>query len=121
MKKVVSLILVVLTIITVMFVGSVPACAGGSEGIPTKSRAETVHTSAAHANKNNPTIITTECPDRKGSTELGSTINEINPSTYIIIAIGILIVVLVSVMLIGYTVKKKKKSAAEDNAEKDEE
>ena len=121
MKKVVSLILVVLTIITVMFVGSVSASAGGSGGFPTRTRAQTVHTSYAEAHKHVPTHITTEVPDKKASPALGSTVNEINPSTYIIVAIGILIVVLVSVMLIGYNVKKKKKSAAEDNAEKDEE
>ena len=120
MKKVVSLILVVLTIITVMFVGSVSASAGGGEGLPTRTYAETKHTSYAEANKHVPTHITTELPWQQAS-PAGSTVNEINPATYIIVAISILIVVLVSVMLIGYNVKKKKKSAAEDNAKKDEE
>ena len=104
MKKLASIVLSVLTVCIMMSVASVPACAiRDKEGkLPLATSAiATFHNAVPQAS--------------------GSTINEINPSTYIIVAIGILIVVLVSVMLIGYNVKKKKKSAAEDDAEKDEE
>ena len=103
MKKLASIVLSVLTVCVMMSVASVPAYAirdtSGKLPLATSAIA-TIHAGMAQA---------------------GSTVNEINPATYIIVAIGILIVVLVSVMLIGYNVKKKKKSAAEDNAKKDEE
>ena len=99
MKKFASIVLSVLTVCIMMSVASVPACA-----IRDKEGKLPLATSA---------IATFH--------STGSTVNEINPSTYIIVVIGILIVVLVSVMLIGYNVKKKKKSAAENDAEKDEE
>ena len=104
MKKFARMILSVLTVCVMMSVASVPAYA-----IRDKEGKFPLATSAIATYHNAAPQIS------------ASTINETNPATYIIVAIGILIVVLVSVMLIGYNVKKKKKSAAEDNAEKDEE
>ena len=114
MKKVVSLILVVLTIITVMFVGSVSVSASGGLVRP---RETTVHTSAASVYEL-PTPVYTETPDKKATPLLGVTINEMDSSTYIIVAAGIFVVAMGLGILIGYNIKKKK-PAVVSSAEKE--
>ena len=104
MKKIVSIIAIILTICVMMSVASVPAFAirdtSGKLPLATSAIA-TIHSGMAQA---------------------GATVNEENSSTYIIIAIGVFAVGMCLGMLIGSNIKKKEKPApADDDENKDEE
>ena len=96
MKKIVSLILVALIISLMMSVATVPAFAVHSSRNPQEEYDVTI----------SPQITPEEDVGEK--TLRGATINEMNPTTYIVVAIGIFVVAIGLGILIGYNVKKKK-------------
>ena len=104
MKKILSIIAIILTICVMMSVSLIPAFASG--GL-VRERETQIHTSSA-SRYETPTYTPTETPDKKASPLLGATINELNPITYVIIAIGIFVVAMGLGILMGYNIKKKK-------------
>ena len=99
MKKVVSIIAIILTVCVMMSVALIPAFAiRDKEGkLPLATSAiATIHSGMAQA---------------------GATVNETNSATYIIIAAGIFVVAMGLGILIGYNIKKKKPALAEQPKE----